>query len=317
MDPCDTPKWRSTSGDVLSATETYIMWVIRERGWDFGALATSHPHAGVDCTFLKQEHRTVLHFDFQLHVTSSTYASGIGRSLVQTAVRDSASFQVMVETGGGDIYVFFVYLQPGLSWPYQTDAVWHSWCFAVPVCHIGNIQTLELVRTLHHDQLGWPEVRCFWNVFQQDFFPSSLKAEVVSQPVTAFKLSGLSSLASTTAMKYTRSSRKSVSLHMPSTRTYHLSAALHTCRINLVSTSSWFHESLVWFLLLVDLWSVALMNPPPVTISYRSDRHFPLIMIASDKNQARSALFSSKAMKVFHTCGSGTCGTSISLRIGF
>jgi len=39
--------------------------------------------------------------------------------------------------------------------------------------------------------------------------------------------------------------------------------------------------------------------------------------VSSNKNWARSALFSSKAMKMFHTCGSGTCDPSISLKIGF
>jgi len=43
--------------------------------------------------FLIQEHRTVLHFDLLLHVTTSTQSSGIGwRNIAQTAIRDVASF---------------------------------------------------------------------------------------------------------------------------------------------------------------------------------------------------------------------------------
>jgi len=52
--------------------------------------------------FLKQEHLAVLHFDLQLHVISSTQASGIEGSLVQTAVKDSVSFfQTVVAIGDG------------------------------------------------------------------------------------------------------------------------------------------------------------------------------------------------------------------------
>ena len=127
----------------------------------------SHPHAAVHCiVILKQEHLAVLH---QFH--AGIWDRG---NLVQTAVRDSASF---TRPWGWNIYVFFVYLQPDISlvvgtycmkfqdissWRQylqtplgltKTAAVWHGWWLAVPLFHIGDTQISHLVRALHHGQL--------------------------------------------------------------------------------------------------------------------------------------------------------------------
>ena len=77
---------------------------------------------------------------------------------------------------------------------------------------------------------------------------------------------------------------------MTNSLSYHASTASHKWSISLVSDSSWFPRSMT-LSLLVDIASVASENPPPVTSSYGCWRGMPFVMITSDKNLARSALF--------------------------
>ena len=101
-----------------------------------------------------------------------------------------------------------------------------------------------------------------------------------------------------------------MSLHLRTNLSYPSRAVSHECNISLVSASSRLLCRCT-VCLLVDLASVGLENSPPVTNSYLSSRSSPFCMIISDKTIAISDLFSSVEMKMLHTCGSGTCGPSI------
>ena len=103
---------------------------------------------------------------------------------------------------------------------------------------------------------------------------------------------------------------------MTNTLSYHSSTASHEWSIILVSASSWFPRSMT-LSLLVDIASVASDNPPPVTSSYGCWRTMPFVIITSDKNVTRSALFLSSDMKLLQASGSGTFWSSTSLRMCF